>query len=264
MSLVLNTNASGGGWYVVSNESLWMFPDFQNASQLVIDRALLFDNGATVNDWHYVESVNWTKINFRCSSIVAPDYRLWVNWSNSWTLWLWIIWNRLWTWTKRRWLQQKLNWWETVWKQIIFPAPLYLASWTAGGWYHATDVQIDMTVGLLHSDWTISQLWTTSFTPSWWSTTSAWWIWTRYNPETNSWRTMMKLSWMALNWTQIVSWQWVVAQAWDYIVLTITYAIKTQPWSWWVAVDFSQWVWFWYKYSLDDYERYSPVQVSID
>lgn len=263
MSLVLNTNASGGGWYTLSNESLWMFPDFQNSAQFFIDWIIGTTHWYTTSDWHYVANINWTKINDRCMNIVAPDYYTWVNTNHLWMCWIIMYWQAstidTYSISRRFAIYDQLNWWEIVWKKIIFP--FVVSEYAGSTWNYSKQGKYTYTVQLLHSDWTLTDIATKTHTYGM-SNISLWSSWTQriILDGTRVSQSLSRMSMQNVVWDTLYTWNWVVASAWDYLCLKIDLT-EANAWSWDTLYN---WINFWFKYTSEDWERYKPVEVSLD
>lgn len=238
--LVLNTNNQGGGGYTLSNEFLEMYPDFQNSILVIPPTSVNW----TLPETH---SVNGTKINFRSWTLTAPNF-----WNNSTdagriSIWWWSWANYDRTTNFRVWIPNKLNWWEIIWKKLI-----WWVAWvfTSSQWWSSTTMSVridklDYIVKLLHSDWTLTTIWTVAITG-----------------EALSWMYANQERYYQYDNVKTVETSWVVAQEWDLIVVDYDVKIhcQTTSTSYWGTGNLL----LWYKMTSDDLKRIRPLQISID
>lgn len=239
---VLNTNQSGGGWYIISNENIKTFPDFKNSILFSLEWSTIVSLNSTPQTNGEVLDVNWTKVNQWNGTLVAPDYYTSVNdsgdilfWYSSWSAW---------SCSFRIWLDYKFNWWETIWKQIA--AGVYWFYYIINGWFSRT-VLWTLTVEpkLLHSDWTLTSIWTVQFSGTVSSSNSG--------TITSAVSTTERIKGVSTN--------WVVALADDILVVDYTYTCTSTS----STQYMSQYgVNLWKKFTRDWSHRYIPVQISIE
>lgn len=257
MSLVLNTNASGGGWYTLSNEFLDMYPDLKNKIIFSFWNWKWYST-TSITEWNYVAEVNWTRINERWTSIVAPECYTSVNWNDQWPTYFWY--HQTYpntTIQKRFWLPIKMIWWEIIWKEIIW--------WELKVfWYQSRRMSswtFSQKVWLLHTDWTITYIWELLYTITTVSSSTA--SWTAFNVVRDNGGSFQSYPYtMTYSWWNMISWNWVVAQAWDMIICDLTLVISTAATS--GDTSFGTWIFFWYNYTTNDNLRNAPLQISID
>lgn len=253
MSLVLNTNLSGGGWYEISNDFLDIYPDIKNKILFSFWNWLAFSSTA-ITSWNYVAEINWTKINYRWTSIVAPEYYTSVNWNDQWPVYFWNTVVSTWTFQKRFWLPTKMNWWEIIWKEII-----WWFLWVFWYSYFMDWWTFSQKVWLLHTDWTITYIWELSYT-----ITSVWyWERTYFNTVRENGGSIQSCLYpTSRTWWNRIIWNWVVAQEWDLIICDLTLWITHINASWWT--QYTTWIFFWYNFTTVDNFRNIPLQISID
>lgn len=258
MSLVLNTNQSWGGWYELSNEFLWRYPDFKESLLLYFNKILRFEIGQNiVNTWTFVAEINNTKINYWSWTLIAPNYFYWKNNSNtSETTPCWFAFPQP-NFTKRIWICKQLNWWEIIWKKVIFWRPLWILVTNN---YKTNTATIKYTVRLLHQDWTLTNVSEKIFN-IWegqsWSTTIVSYF--DDKPYTSQVSDFFYNS--VLEWTSLVEWSGVVAQEWDYVVVDVEWTWLTFSGTW--SNQF-MWVFFWYESTNNPSRRIEPIQISVE
>lgn len=256
MFVINANNNSQISTYDLSNQFLWLYPDVRNS--IIMSRPFLtrFNWDATSN-WTTCANINWTKINYWTDNIIFPEYFKWFNWEDKQQVWFLVANGGPWdmSTSKRMWIDVGLWWGEVIWKKIIFWKPLWTMSLNNTA-FPATNSTIKYTVQLLHTDWTLTSVWETTFTltwasswsssitviPEWWGTVGAYY---REN--------------VAFSWNELVEWSWVVASEWDIIVCDMSCLLKNTSWS---ILCF--WYYFWYTYTFDKNKRIKPIQISID
>lgn len=247
MSLVLNTNASGGGWYTITNEFIDNYPDVKNSILMCpviwTGQTSEIQTNATITSLPAILNVNWTPVNFLVKQICFPEYLTWINWTDFW--WRWTSWpNASWNCTFRYWFDKALNWWETVWKKIIFPiCAISYSQYAPGSWIFSWTQDVK----LLHTDWTLTSVWSCTIQynfANWLKEIISWWNYAHL--------------WMPIkDRLKVMEFSWVVAQQWDLVVVDCSFATPT-------TTDRSIWLWFWRIYSTDDSARQWLLQISID
>lgn len=259
MSLVINSNDQAS-WFLVSNQPIWMSPDFQNSALFFVDGNISTTRWHTVSSNPIVASINWTPINNWCSEVIVPDYFTWVNWTDagSWAF------AQHWYQTsngsnaRRFAIKQQLQWWEIVWKNVLFPVPKRICVW----WNNIVVpfCRLNYIVELLHSDWTITQVATTFHDLTTNAFSYVFWVW-YYIVDWQWTSSLWRITWVAsVWWTELISWPWFVAQAWDYLCLNLELTFRAN----YSDSSYDGGVWFWYKYTNNDMYRYRPVEVSLD
>lgn len=227
MSLVLNTNKSWWWGYQLSNGEIWVsYPQFENNCILFAQVSL--DNWSTIPTAY---TVNWTAVNFMTWVLEAPscfqiaDY----TWNASnipWWYYIWNVWNlpsniiRIWT-------KEPISAWMTIWKTVVFPQLLQRSASTSTT--RLTDITYK--VWLLHSDWTISYIATTTITT--WTTKSIYmlpttWDWTTWRDFTSYY---YQKFWET---NQVSMTSWIVSQAWDYIIAEIVFPSNYTQFYWYL------------------------------
>lgn len=151
MSLVLNTNNQGDGWFLVSNSNLVTSPDFKNSILISPNSTYLLTAGSTIATNGEVLSVNWTLINWRSGSLVAPDYYTAEVPSDDFKFWL--ISASVSSCEFRVWLNFQFIWWEIIWKNI-FGWCIWFYHTMSWNFDRTINHQLDVSVKILHSDWT--------------------------------------------------------------------------------------------------------------
>lgn len=253
MSLVLNTNASGGGWYEISNDFLDIYPDIKNK--------IIFNfwnwkahSSVAITDWPYVASVNWTKINFRWTSVVAPQHYTSVNWNDQWPVFFWYTTVTAWTTVQKRvWLPVRLKWWEVIWKEIIWWR--FYCFWYS---YRMNTWTFSQKVWLLHTDWTITYIWELNYTITAVQSGDM----CSFSVVREGGATISGTCYQPIySWDSILTWSWVVAQEWDIIICDLTLVISTVNSA---NTQYATWIFFWFNYTTNDNFRNSFLQISID
>lgn len=230
--LVINSNSNWENVY--SNQMLeYKYPDFQSLLIWLSNRPSLW-----LWDWNLhedtVEQTAFTYkwINFAWSSIPLedPKYRLESSWSARGFVFTKTqngVPTNWWSWTdsnQTRILRYLLQWeieeWKIIWKHIFWKFNFYShKSWNPWWWSSSAAITFSFTyslkiaVKILHSDWTITQIW--EQTIDLWSSS---WTW----------------AWSGANWTTPnsqfvydIETNWIVAQTGDKVFVEFTF-----NWSW--------------------------------
>lgn len=178
------------GYYVPLSNNAWITADANNVIKTV-----------------------WT-VKINCfSQLVQP--KTYYNWNSLWK-WVWNNGSIQWesagaTWTKTYWFRCaypiELEWWKIVGKRIIWDAPYtfyYNTSYTPR-------LDMSITISLLHSDWTVSQIWTSSFSDT-------------------------DITWLSSNVYCLrhhyfdITTQWVESQDWDLVIVEYNIAAWAMSW----------------------------------
>lgn len=246
--LVLNTNE--WWWmYYLANEYLWKYPDFKNNFICVPYRSSFW--WASWAEWivwtwiqqkEYVKSVNWTYINSRIWSLAEPYYRV-QDWADTNIYMQQTWWNN--NDYQRIWFQKPMSWWEIIWKEIVWWIHRIHFFWTTS-WTPTSSCKFSYVVKLLHTDWTLTTIWSLSREVNAQQMTAS----------TDFFNTPQK--WQIKQY----SWSWVVAQAWDYLVVdfevesycSTTYSSTAQR---------NTVIGFWLQWSYTPSNRIRPLQISI-
>lgn len=256
--LVLNTNEQWW-WYSLSNNIIWNYPDFRDSILLWLWCGRYYNFSIiNFNNWKIVKTVNWTPINWRITTVVEPYNYTWsVSWWSYSPSIFWTSWgSNLWTFTlsKRYWLNIPLPWWKTLWKNIKIqtPSPIwdnypYDFNWT---------LKVD--IKLLHSDWTLTLIWWTTFTYTYSWVSNSYMIpissYTEWDTTSNQY--VINCS-TPPSWNEIISTAWVLSTEWDLIVVELVLNVNSFN-------NYRCGVARWYAYTPIDAQRATPIQISIE
>lgn len=257
MSLVINSNDIISSWNRQSNYFLDTYPNFSQILIKPMGLASWWNKDTSANT---VADINWTKINLFSAMLNESRFYIWnsVAWDygSPWQvqIWSWTVsWNAEITLNvtlTRLWCPFTFVWWEIVWKQVYWNWFLYtydnnntnyFISWEQTG--------LIMTTQLLHSDWTLTNV--------------------------NTWNVRIVWAWSGRNATGEIFSQssWWVAQAWDMIVVSISWTIKVHT-TWNISARTTYfWLLFWYDWTTATWIWWSataptcpcrPIQISIE
>lgn len=137
-------------------------------------------------------------------------------------------------------LDTNLNWWETIWKNIVFDPYVRFSCWrTWSSWSTWISLSANWSakyilyVYLYHNDWTKTLVWSqiifefTNWTISWTSSNHTPWILSM----NNFWI-------MTTNWTVALQWDKIWFEIWCEVNLSVSHSVS---WTWW----FFWWIGFW-------------------
>lgn len=255
---VINANKQQD-WFIISNSQLWMYPDYKGSLFLSLDTLRDVAINSTPSSITAIETIGWTNINRYSPRFIMPDYLIGV--SGSGIQPIGILCNdtahsgNYTPVTIRVWLENWFNWGEVVGENIVWWGVVgMLASGSNYGYGRINSIKF--TAQLLHSDWTLTEIAERillSQEVSWW--TDLWEIWTtRPGNTTVHYGYTDKLFIPPVKTTQT----WKTAAVWDRLVLDIYYNWKITN-----ATTSGCGLFFGYKYSPDDTNRFMPTQVSI-
>lgn len=222
-----------------------MYPDFKN-SALISPLPFQVNSSATPETLPAVKIINWTRINERAWTLVAPNYRT-TTWEDINIQFKCTGYNNnTWSWSYRVWIPYQLSWWEVVWKEICW----WLTSmtiWTFNVSNQQKQLKLTCIVKLLHSDWTLTEVWRL-----------VWDTWRISDNSSSRSKTFTNQDWKFI-W---VSSSWITAQEWDYIVVDYElYLYANLNFS---TNTYTQNFYLWKNASLSDSNRILPLQISID
>lgn len=271
MSLVINSNAGEPSWQRQSNRMLpmWKYLDF---SQILLKPKFV---NPTVNYWSWniwptdisekALTVNWTPINYLCCALSESSYFKWSstggNYWSSWNLSFYRTTTRNWatvatqTITYRIWTFSWLEWWEIIWKKIIWDIfACFYNTWNTWTGFNLL-LRVNVKVWLLHTNWTIEYL------PEY--------QWTQQRMQNN--HNTSRDKYFDTFWFET---DWLTAQAWDIVICDITNEMSTD-WTWTQSWSFYLVNFWWYDWSVNDYSTTftdqsvwniwpKPIQISID
>lgn len=164
MSFVINPNLNDQGGNRSSNASIWQYPDFSKILMKPLGTRWFMES----YDDLVTHSVNGTPINLICEKVF--ERRLVMGRSNDFAYgWEWSValqtniniqpWQRTNFKTSpiRIGLLAPLQWGEVIWENILWIGALCIKGYNTSTSYK--NVIISYTLGLLHTDGTISELW---------------------------------------------------------------------------------------------------------
>ena len=244
--LVIDSNQA---WWFdrKSNFMIWWYPDFSK---------LLVKPQETVSptSWTYFQ-LYWIDIHWIASNLSENTYYKWT--STASTYWQFTVfgsscqWNKTYasydtittTQIKRVLIPWMLQGWEIIWKEILYDWSITQSSnYSAMNW----KAMMKAVVQLLHSDWTLTD------------------VWEIYFLNQTSFSSITSKTYICKNYIQT---NWVVAQAWDYVVVSLqdniqVYNNSSSP----TQANVYYQVNFWYDWtpSWTMNQKTSPIQISID